>query len=55
MIELAPDEYRYPFGLAKIHSELGNTEQAEQFGKSALTLAPDGERPQIEAFINSLE
>ena len=55
MIELAPDEYRYPFGLAKIHSELGNTEKAEQFGKSALTLAPDGERPQIEAFINSLE
>ena len=55
MMDLAPQEYHYPLGLAQIHDEMGNTEQARQFGESALTLAPANERPQIEAFIESLE
>ena len=55
MIDLAPEDYRHPFRLAQVHSELGNFAQARQFGENALTLAPDEKRPDIQAFVDALE
>ena len=55
LVELAPHDYRFPFQLAHVHSELGNNQQARQFGESALALAPDNEKPGVQAFVDSLE
>ena len=55
MIDSRPDDYRYPLRLAYVYYELSDIEQARQFGENALTIAPDGERPEIQAFIDSLE
>ena len=40
LIALAPEDYRFPFQLARLHSELGDNRQARQFADSALSLAP---------------
>ena len=55
LMELAPHDYRFPFQLAQVHTELGNNQQARQFGESALTLAPENEKPGIQSFVDSLE
>ncbi len=55
LVELAPHDYRFPFQLAQVHTELGNNQQARQFGESALALAPDNEKPVIQSFVDSLE
>ena len=55
LMELAPHDYRFPFQLAQVHTELGNNQQARQFGESALALAPDNEKPGIQSFVDSLE
>jgi len=55
LMELAPHDYRFPFQLAQVHTELGNNQQARQFGESALSLAPENEKPGIQSFVDSLE
>ncbi len=55
LMELAPHDYRFPFQLAQVHTELGNSQQARLFGESALALAPDREKPAIQSFVDSLE
>ena len=55
LMDLAPGDYRYPYQLARLHSELGNSQQARQFAETALTLAPDNEKAGIQSFVDSLE
>ena len=55
LTELVPNDFRIPFQLAHLHNELGNNQQARQFGENALTLAPDNDKPEIRSFIDSLE
>ena len=55
LIDFRPDDYRYPLRLAYVYYELSDIEQARQFGENALTIAPNAERPEIQAFIDSLE
>ena len=55
LMELAPDDYRFPFQLARLYSELGAVQQARQFVEAALTLAPDNEKAAIQSFVESLE
>ena len=55
LFSLAPNDYRIPFQLARLHAEMGDNEQARQYGETALTLAPDNDKPEIRSFIDSLE
>ncbi|MDE0076971.1 MAG: O-antigen ligase family protein [Caldilineaceae bacterium] len=55
LMELAPDDYRFPFQLARLYSELGAVQQARQFVEAALSLAPDNEKAAIQSFVESLE
>ncbi len=55
LIDLEPDDFRYPLQLAKIHDQLGNSALARQFGENALALAPEGDKLTIQAFVASLE
>ncbi len=55
LMDFAPGDYRYPYQLARLHSELGNSQQARQFAETALTLAPDNEKAGIQSFVDSLE
>ena len=55
LIALAPEDYRFPFQLARLHTQLGDILQARQFAESALSLAPDSEKAGIQSFVDSLE
>ena len=55
LINLAPADYRLPFLLAHVHTQLGNNTQARQFGETALSLAPENEKPNVQSFLDSLE
>lgn len=55
LIDLAPDDYRFPFRLARVQSELGDNAQARELGEKALTLAPEKDKPGIQSFIDSFE
>lgn len=55
LIDLAPDDYRFPFQLATLHSELGDNRQARQFAQNAMSLAPDNEKARIQSFVSTLE
>ena len=55
LMELAPDDYRFPFQLATLHAELGNNQQARQFAETALSLAPESEKTAIQSFVESLD
>jgi len=55
LMELAPDDYRFPFQLASLHSELGDNQQARQFAETALSLAPESEKAAIQSFFDSLD
>ena len=55
LMELAPDDYRFPFQLARLYSELGANQQARRFVEAALSLAPDNEKAAIQSFVDSLE
>ncbi len=55
LLELGPTDYRTPLRLADLQRELGNLEQALHFGQRALALAPEDRKPDIQAFIDSLE
>ena len=55
LIDLAPDEFRYPYQLAKVYNELGNRGLARKFAQDALVLAPEDNKPDIQAFAASLE
>ena len=55
LMDLAPADYRLPFQLAHVHTQLGNNTQARQFGETALSLAPEIEKPNVQSFLDSLE
>ncbi len=55
LMDLAPNDFRYPFQLAQIHLQLGNSQFARQFGENALALAPDSDKPPIQSFVDSIE
>ncbi len=55
LIALAPEDFRFPFQLAKVQTGLGNNQQARQFAQTALSLAPDNEKAGIQSYIDSLE
>ncbi len=55
LFNLAPTDYRTPLRLADLQRELGNLDQALHFGQRALALAPENRKPDIQAFIDSLE
>lgn len=55
LIELAPNDFRYPFQLAKVHLQLGNLQLARQFGDAALALATEDEESAIQTFLDSFE
>ncbi len=55
LIALDPEDYRFPFQLAKVQTGLGNNQQARQFAQTALSLAPDSEKALIQSFVDSLE
>ncbi|MCZ0937653.1 MAG: O-antigen ligase family protein [Caldilineaceae bacterium] len=55
LMDLAPDDYRHPFQMARLHTELGDNRQARQFAESALSLAPDSEKAGIQSFVDTLE
>jgi len=55
LIALDPEDYRFPFQLAKVQTGLGNNPQARQFAQTALSLAPDSEKALIQSFVDSLE
>ena len=55
LMELAPNDYRFPFQLARLYSELGADRQARQFVETALSLAPESEKAAIQSFVDSLE
>ncbi len=55
LTNLVPDDFRIPFQLARVHAELGDYVQARQSGETALTLAPESDKPGIKSFIDSLE
>ncbi len=55
LMELAPDDHRFPFQLASLHSELGDNQQARQFAEAALSLAPESEKAAIQSFVDSLK
>ena len=55
LFSLAPNDYRIPVQLARLHAEMGDNERARQYGETALTLAPDNDKPEIRSFIDSLE
>ena len=55
LLDLAPEDYRFPLQLAKVIAELGNNQQARQFAETALSLAPDSEKAGVQSFVDSLE
>ena len=55
LIDLAPNDHRFPFQLAQVHTGLGNNTEARQFGEIALNLAPESYKPNIQSFIDSLD
>lgn len=55
LIDLAPDEFRFPIKLAEVYNHLGDISEARRFGERAMELAPDTDRPAIQAFVDSLE
>ncbi len=55
LMDLAPNDFRYPYQLAQVHLQLGNAQFARQFGENALALAPDGDKPPIQSFVDSIE
>ena len=55
LIDLAPEDYRFPLQLAKVSAGLGNDQQARQFAETAMTLAPDSEKAAIQSYVDSLE
>ena len=52
---LAPEDYRFPLQLARVSAGLGNNQQARQFAESALSLAPDSAKPEIQSYVDSLD
>jgi len=50
-----PDEWVAPHGMARIHSAMGNYDQAIEFEKDALAKAPDVNKGYIEWAISKLE
>ena len=55
LIAFAPEDYRFPFQLARVNAGLGNNLQARRFAETALSLAPENEKQGIQSFVDSLE
>ncbi|MCB0063331.1 MAG: O-antigen ligase family protein [Caldilineaceae bacterium] len=54
LMALEPGNYQHPFNIAQALQRVGQTENARQFGEQALSLAPDDQKPAIEAFLAGL-
>ncbi len=54
LMQLEPNEYHHPLAMAQILAQNGQPDAARQFAERALELAPDEEKPAIQAFLDGL-
>lgn len=54
LLELESEDFRHPLQLARIQNEIGNSDLARQFAETALALAPESNKPEVQAFLESL-